>query len=182
MGKRDLIILLLVLFISSACDMYPYVDGIFVNDSDYRIKVTEPRRPTPSYTCENVDTTMFSWLPFVYSTGLREHSTGGICVINTFSYEDWFPKGSDTLCIFVYRYLTYPEYTIEELDYEREHLAEFYKNNEYYVRYDLSKQDIQHLLNSDGVLLLYFPPDERMKKIKMWPPYEEVVEKYSPKD
>lgn len=43
------------------------------------------------------------------------------------------------------------------------------------VRYDLSKEDMDRCKQEDGVIVLCYPPDERMKDIKMWPPYEEVM-------
>ncbi len=42
------------------------------------------------------------------------------------------------------------------------------------VRYDVSLQDFKDL---DWEIS--FPPDERMKDIRMWPSYEEVVARYS---
>ena len=54
----------------------------------------------------------------------------------------------------------------------------FYNKDEYIVRYDLTLSNIDDLLNSDGALELHFPPDERMKDIHMYPPYEEVLAKY----
>lgn len=43
------------------------------------------------------------------------------------------------------------------------------------VRYDLSKEDMDRCRQEDGVIVLCYPPDERMKDIKMWPPYEEAI-------
>ena len=52
----------------------------------------------------------------------------------------------------------------------------------YLVRYDISIGDAQRLINEEGELEIHFPPDERMKDIKMWPKYEDVVTRYEPLD
>ena len=55
------------------------------------------------------------------------------------------------------------------------------KGNKFMVRFDLSEYDISKLetREEEGYLLtLSFPPDERMKDIHMYPPYEEVLAKY----
>ena len=43
------------------------------------------------------------------------------------------------------------------------------------VRYDISYNDASYLLNDDGALELSYPPDTRMKNVKMWPKYEDVI-------
>lgn len=52
------------------------------------------------------------------------------------------------------------------------------ENDLYLVRYDISIGDAQRLINEEGELEIHFPPDERMKDIKMWPKYEDVVTRY----
>lgn len=43
----------------------------------------------------------------------------------------------------------------------------------YMVRYDLRLEDLQALN-----WIISFPPDERMKDIHMYPPYQEIIERY----
>ena len=54
------------------------------------------------------------------------------------------------------------------------------ENNNYIVRYDLSYDDIVKFVESDVCNEFYipFPPTEAMRDMKMWPPYEEVKNKY----
>ena len=49
------------------------------------------------------------------------------------------------------------------------------ENDLYFVRYDISIEDARKLINDKGELEIHFPPDERMKDIKMWPRYEDVI-------
>lgn len=46
---------------------------------------------------------------------------------------------------------------------------------DFLVRYDISYNDTSYLMNDDGALELYYPPDERMKNVKMWPKYDDVI-------
>ena len=94
------------------------------------------------------------------------------------SFEDWFPTTCDFIPFFVIDFSLYSAKRHEIRDYERFY-TEFYGGDEYLVRYDLRINDIYSLLNKDGALELHFPPDERMKDIHMWPPYEEVVAQYN---
>ena len=55
------------------------------------------------------------------------------------------------------------------------HPREWCKRDSYYVRYDISLEDIQKLINDERELEIHYPPDERMKDIKMWPRYEDVI-------
>lgn len=52
------------------------------------------------------------------------------------------------------------------------------ENDLYLVRYDISIGDAQRLINEEGELEIHFPPDERMKDIKMWPKYADVITRY----
>ena len=42
------------------------------------------------------------------------------------------------------------------------------------VRYDLSEEDVRSFEN----YTIPFPPNEAMRNMKMWPPYEEVMKRY----
>lgn len=44
------------------------------------------------------------------------------------------------------------------------------------VRYDLSLDDLNKLRDDKDLITLHYPPTPEMKHIKMWPPYEEVIE------
>jgi len=58
------------------------------------------------------------------------------------------------------------------------HPREWCKKDSYFVRYDISIEDARKLINGNGELEIHFPPDERMKDIKMWPKYEDVISEY----
>lgn len=50
--------------------------------------------------------------------------------------------------------------------------------NNYLVRYDLTLKDLRLLQDEqhDGDIILYYPPSEAMKKVNMWPSYEQIVQ------
>ncbi len=58
------------------------------------------------------------------------------------------------------------------------HPREWCKKDSYFVRYDISIEDARKLINGNGELEIHYPPDERMKDIKMWPKYEDVISEY----
>ena len=81
-------------------------------------------------------------------------------VYSVYEFDELFQY--DTLRVFVVK----DEFSIEvPVDLEKEFL----------VRYDISYNDALDLLNEDGALELSYPPDVRMKNVKMWPKYEDVI-------
>ncbi len=80
-------------------------------------------------------------------------------------------------------YSSYGLFEIFKLDtlrvfvYER-HEYDLAQVESYLVRYDITKKDYFNLVNNKRELEIHFPPDERMKDIKMWPKYEYVISKY----
>ena len=74
-----------------------------------------------------------------------------------YGYEYRAYKGVDTLCLFIYDADTFNTCSWGEI-------SEKYK---ILKRYDLSEQDFKFLKYN-----ITYPPDDRMKDIKMYPPYE----------
>ena len=68
---------------------------------------------------------------------------------------------SDTLSFFFFHADTVKKYSLEMLQRDYKIL----------VRYDLSSEDIRRLKNNYGIPEIPYPPDERMKNMKMYPPY-----------
>ena len=68
---------------------------------------------------------------------------------------------SDTVSIFYFHADTVNKYTWENIQRDYRILR----------RYDLSLQDIIALKNKNGIPEIPYPPDERMKNMKMYPPY-----------
>lgn len=133
----------------------------FENKSDYWVNFTCPLEKTSIY--EDLDTTMTSYHGRVHQISMLPHTSSRImCPADTF--EDWIPKGSEFFSMFVF----------ENLPGSSE--PELYENDEYYVRYDLTLDDIYSLCDNNGVLHVSYPPSPEMKNIRMWPPYEEVIE------
>lgn len=50
-----------------------------------------------------------------------------------------------------------------------------FESENYLCRYDFSVYDIYHLTDSSGNFRISFPPSEKMKEVKMFPPYKEVI-------
>ena len=80
-----------------------------------------------------------------------------------FKWEKIFSRlPKDTMSVFIFHTDTLKKYTWEEV------------RDRYMIlkRYDLSYDDIVRLHNKYNVPEIPYPPDERMKDMKMWPPYE----------
>ncbi|GHT18487.1 hypothetical protein FACS189429_5100 [Bacteroidia bacterium] len=67
----------------------------------------------------------------------------------------------DTLSVYIISTDTMWHYTWQEIK----------ENYKVLVRYDLGVPDIEKLLDNNGFPTIPYPPDERMKDIKMYPPY-----------
>lgn len=82
------------------------------------------------------------------------------------SIEEMSPY--DTVRIFVfdgrYHYLPYNEVNQDEL----------YESEGYLCRYDLTSKDLLNLIDPQGNIGISFPPSIEMKKVKMFPKYEEI--------
>ena len=67
----------------------------------------------------------------------------------------------DTMSVFIFHSDTLNKYSWEEI------------RSEYMIlrRYDLSSDDIVTLFNEYRVPEIPYPPDNRMRNMKMWPPY-----------
>jgi hypothetical protein len=69
---------------------------------------------------------------------------------------------SDTLSVYYFHSDTLAKYSWEEIRRDYKVLR----------RYDLSVEDVKKLYNKYSVPEIPYPPDARMKDMKMWPPYE----------
>jgi hypothetical protein len=77
--------------------------------------------------------------------------------------ENYFHKiPSDTLSVFYFHVDTINKYSWEEIRQGYKVLR----------RYDLSIDDLYLLYNKYDIPEIPYPPDERMKNMKMYPPYE----------
>lgn len=134
----------------------------FVNNSNELIRFTIPDEPqyNPS---PWADTTMTSYWGRVMSKSLVGYESCTIaCSFD--NYDEWIPYGSEFYSLFVYKW----EPTSESDE-------EYFSNDEYYIRYDLTINDIFALRDKGGILSISYPPTPEMKDIKMWPPYEEAI-------
>ena len=110
------------------------------------------------------DTTMANYaFTSAYAYSGVEGSGIDINVTRYLTFEEMMPY--DTMRVFVF-------------DGKYEDLLIPIENDLYLVRYDISIGDAQRLINEEGELEIHFPPDERMKDIKMWPKYADVVTRY----
>ena len=98
---------------------------------------------------------------------------------SAYDYSRTIESGKDRLSST--RYLTFEEmmpYDTMRVFVFDEKYEDPIENDLYLVRYDISIGDAQRLINEEGELEIHFPPDERMKDIKMWPKYADVVTRY----
>ena len=102
---------------------------------------------------------------------------------SAYDYSGTIESGKDRLSST--RYLTLEEMmpydTMRVFVFDKKY-EDLIENDLYLVRYDISIGDAQRLINEEGELEIHFPPDERMKDIKMWPKYEDVVTRNEPLD
>lgn len=155
-------ILTLLLLVRSCNPIYrEYTGIIFKNNSNNRIYFTMPCDPILELGTLP-DTTMMYYWKYIVDISVDQHASRRIhSPIDT--YEEWIPSGLECYSMFVYR-SGFP------VDYK------FYENDEYFVRYDLTLDDIYSLCDENGVLNISYPPSPAMKNIRMWPPYEDVIE------
>lgn len=89
------------------------------------------------------------------------------------SLEEMCPY--DTVRIFVYD----GSYHYEKPHPYYDHMK-YCEAEEYYCRYDISKENIQLLIKDNNQIEICFPPDYRMKTVKMWPPYDTIINIFVP--
>ena len=106
------------------------------------------------------DTTLFfekKWIGYETKPNSRTYQA-----LPTFTYEEWFARlPQDTLSIFIFNQEVLNNYSWEQVQQDYNILQ----------RYDLSLEDFKRLSDKNGVPVLTYPPDERMKDLKMYPPY-----------
>jgi hypothetical protein len=92
---------------------------------------------------------------------IHPHETRCFDQLNT-TYEHWlssFPK--DTVSIYIFNQDTLDAYPWEIIQRDYKILQ----------RYDLSLEDI-YVLKENNIPVIPYPPNEKMKNMKMYPPYE----------
>ena len=102
----------------------------------------------------------------VNSFCLTEHikETFSIYIQSAYSYG-YLVIGTSNKVLSIY---VFSQDEVQEIGWES-----IFKNNQFLVRYDLTKKDLNKLKGK-----LCFPPDEKMKEVRMYPPYEEVIKRY----
>ena len=133
-----------------------YVSGAYLDVGLFDYQSKKSSIGVPKESCEVAPHSINYHVADIYGSGVA------------YSYEYVFSrtKTAEKCLVFVA-----PYYSTVEIG---EYLSLFdYK----LVCYELTYKDLVSL-----DFHLYFPPNEKMKNVKMDPPYEEVVEKYSPKD
>lgn len=53
------------------------------------------------------------------------------------------------------------------------------EHDQYYCRFDFTEENLKQLLDDNGDIMICFPPDIRMKHIKMYPSYDDVCATFS---
>ena len=136
--------------------------GYFINESDLSIGYTVPEGII-DWDHVSIDSTLNSYRGILLFDIIFPHTDRIIYSRGFNTFSDFIPTSQDHISLFV----------VEFPDYETA-----FEEDRYYVRYDLTLEDFYHLQDENGNLILYFPPDERMKDIKMWPRYEDVRKKF----
>ena len=129
----------------------------YVNNADYDICCYDLDNRGKYKNCYP-DTT----ISFGKELGIVKAHSYVIVTIGRRPIEDYFDNiPSDTLSVFYFHPDTLAKYTWEEIQRDYKVLR----------RYDLSIEDIKMLYNKYDVPEIPYPPDERMKHMKMYPPY-----------
>ena len=135
----------------------------FINNCDIDVEFIAPIKPMSwnhHQMCGDMhdiainDTTLLQAKQLFFRAIMRSNSSHSVCN-NYSSIEEMSPY--DTVRIFV-RPLDANGYPMVDSD-------------EYLCRYDLSLKDLSLLLNSDNEIVICYPPDETMRRFKMWPTY-----------
>lgn len=119
-------------------------------------------RPNFDSITQPFDTTIATYGPLFWNSGGAVHLGPSSTLVFHSGFkclEEIMPL--DTLRMFVYEYKTI----------QGEPLEEYFDNIHLLQRYDLSLNDLKHLINVNNELELHWPPDQRMKDMKMWPPF-----------
>lgn len=111
------------------------------------------------------------------SKDLKEVSPMDTSIVgyNNVSWPFFVPSGA--VCS---GYSSYGLFDIFKLDTLRIFVCEGHeydlsKVKSYLMRYDITMKDYFNMLNGKRELEIHYPPDVRMKDIKMWPRYEDVI-------
>lgn len=166
---KSLLFSILSLFLMSmGCDpLYKEHTLIhFVNNSNELIRFTIPDEPQYN-SSPWADTTMISyWGRVIFKSLVGYESCTIACSFD--NYDQWIPYEAEFYSLFVYKWEPTKE-LFENVD------EECFRNDEYFIRYDLTLKDIYSLCDKEGTLHISYPPTPEMKDIKMWPPYEEAI-------
>ncbi len=120
----------------------------------------------------------FRWID-MEQLDISDTTMANYAFTSAYDYSGTIESGKDRLSST--RYLTLEEMmpydTMRVFVFDKKY-EDPIENDLYLVRYDISIGEAQRLINEEGELEIHFPPDERMKDIKMWPKYEDVVTRY----
>lgn len=169
---KKIIIIMIALYVLACNNPFKKTTNlVFYNDSQLEIGLTLPDDVGRGNKDADVDSTLASFRKWSDSYTSFCPLEGRMFRIRLESFEEWIPRKSNYIPFFIFDFST--------MENAGANTVGFYNKDEYLVRYDLTLSNIHTLLNNDGALELHFPPDERMKDIHMYPPYEEVIAKYS---
>ena len=157
--KSFLVILsFLSIMLFNKCVLPNYYDINYANNADHDVYV---------HVLDNRGKLMNTTYPdtaisFNKTTGSIKAHSYIIVNIGTLPIENYFSNiPSDTLSVFYFHADTISKYSWEEIQQGYKILQ----------RYDLSLEDFKRLSDKNGVPVIIYPPDERMKDMKMYPPY-----------
>jgi hypothetical protein len=163
MKMKHLILLLNITFFCNCGGLLPnYYDIYVANNADSDLYF-EFLNNTGNHINTTYPDTTISFDKEHIGSPIKAHSHV-VVNIGTLPIENYFKNiPSDTLSVFFFHSDTVSRYSWEEIQQEYKVLQ----------RYDLSIEDINLLYNKYGVPEIPYPPNERMKNMKMYPPYGE---------
>lgn len=149
-----------MLFLSVSCCKENTIVVELVNFDDCRVNLCLPfkynrvSRPHDMHDIPQSDTTLMTALNALWRITVEPHSSKAVGSGYS-TFEGMTPYDTVRFYICVFRLY-----------------AKDRKEDDLLVRYDLSIKDMEQLTDSQKRLRLCYPPDERMKNVKMWPKYE----------
>ncbi len=160
---RKVLFIVVIVFIG-ALQSCVHKEGVwyhFINNSADEVEFLFPIKPMSYYSfiCGDMfdidihDTTITSTRPLFARHSVFPYDDDQL-FSNYTTLEEMSPY--DTVRIFVY---------------SRKDSKKVFEVDEYYYRYDLTTKDMRNLLNDKNQLEISYPPDDRMKDIKMCPRY-----------
>ena len=175
--------LILMLFVLTACPS-PYWDDrvniAVTNNSDTDIACFFPRvwdYPVEGYPYHVYPDTTITFARHFVQYPFKAKSTKDyvyLCYHDVAAVYEHYK--TDTLSFFIFDNSLIDRKGMNDWEWVQKTWDNVAKNYKVMARYDLSLKDLRKFSVSNTSIAISYPPTPEMKDVKMWPPYEELIE------